>query len=579
VVSTGSSSSSTLEHSLSKHNPNMITSLQLGNFKAFGATQKFPIKPLTLLFGPNSAGKSSIIQGLLLFHEVERNSQFSLHSSSTFGESWTISRGNFDIKSSNLAGNLVDLGGFDSYVHCGRNNKNVSLGIDFDLKNPLLKEQLSLLEVGTHGDARPDQFEEGDLAKFLGKHSSIGVTLEVGRKVPKPTYFRPEYDKAKDGVFLVKRHVHGALDLQAVTVQKCEILLDGEWVVRFERITDLTMELAAVNRANKWVCENLVSDSLDLRKPTDAAWFEVLASLLPEHLRGKHLGWSHRLQQQAAPLARLCSVLRKVAAVACQGMDYLGGIRAIPPRYLGSSDDQDVNWSSTGADAWHWLLRSPDLLAQVNAWLGSPARLRVPFRLQIQRLVDAELVKRVTHSALREKRPHGKSISKAITKAVSEVMKTARRELKLVDQFTGALVSHRDVGLGISQILPVLVNAIGSEHRTFCIEQPEIHLHPALQAELGDVFIESALGGRRNVFLLETHSEHLILRILRRVRETTEKRLPQGATPVRPEDITVIFVEPTAKGSVVRHLPVTPDGDFGAPWPGGFFADRLADLP
>ncbi|MCI0540991.1 MAG: DUF3696 domain-containing protein [Verrucomicrobiales bacterium] len=82
---------------------------------------------------------------------------------------------------------------------------------------------------------------------------------------------------------------------------------------------------------------------------------------------------------------------------------------------------------------------------------------------------------------------------------------------------------------------------------------------------------------RKNTFLIETHSEHVMLRILRRIRETTEGK--PGATPIRPEDVTVIFVEPTAKGSVARHLPITPDGDFSAPWPGGFFADRLVDLP
>jgi predicted ATPase len=87
------------------------------------------------------------------------------------------------------------------------------------------------------------------------------------------------------------------------------------------------------------------------------------------------------------------------------------------------------------------------------------------------------------------------------------------------------------------------------------------------------------LGERKNTFLLETHSEHLILRILRRVRETTEGKLPAGATPVRPEDVSVVFIEPTSKGSVVRQLPVTPDGDFGAPWPGGFFAERFQDMP
>ena len=101
--------------------------------------------------------------------------------------------------------------------------------------------------------------------------------------------------------------------------------------------------------------------------------------------------------------------------------------------------------------------------------------------------------------------------------------------LSIVEADTGLTVSHRDVGTGISQLLPVLVNAAGAKERLIAIEQPELHLHPALQAELGDVFIESALGENKNVFLIETHSEHLLLRIMRRMRNTAEGTLPEGA--------------------------------------------------
>jgi hypothetical protein len=152
-------------------------------------------------------------------------------------------------------------------------------------------------------------------------------------------------------------------------------------------------------------------------------------------------------------------------------------------------------------------------------------------------------------------------------------------ELVLRDCRTETRVTHRDVGIGVSQVLPVLVHAYANENKIIAIEQPEIHLHPALQADLGDLFIESALGKRQNTFLLETHSEHLILRILRRVRETTEKRLPEGMEPIKPEDISVVYVDPTSNGSIVKLLTVTPDGDFAEPWPGGFFAERLEDLP
>jgi uncharacterized protein YllA (UPF0747 family) len=132
----------------------------------------------------------------------------------------------------------------------------------------------------------------------------------------------------------------------------------------------------------------------------------------------------------------------------------------------------------------------------------------------------------------------------------------------------------------------VLINSFASTNQLIAIEQPEIHIHPRLQAELGDVFIESALGENKNTFLLETHSEHLILRILRRIRETTEgemddwpevlrKACPNG---IRPEDVAVLYVEPGEDGAKVIELPVTPDGDFAKPWPGGFFAERDDEL-
>jgi predicted ATPase len=151
-------------------------------------------------------------------------------------------------------------------------------------------------------------------------------------------------------------------------------------------------------------------------------------------------------------------------------------------------------------------------------------------------------------------------------------------ELVLVDERTGTVVTHRDVGIGVSQVLPVLVSANANWGRVIAIEQPEIHLHPALQAELGDVFIESALGERRNTFLLETHSEHLILRVLRRIRETTDGELPSGLQPLRPTDVQVVYCRPTREGAVLHELPITEDGEFARPWPDGFFAERSREL-
>ncbi|MBP7711459.1 MAG: AAA family ATPase [Gammaproteobacteria bacterium] len=138
-------------------------------------------------------------------------------------------------------------------------------------------------------------------------------------------------------------------------------------------------------------------------------------------------------------------------------------------------------------------------------------------------------------------------------------------ELVLRDVRKNTIVTHRDVGIGISQVLPVLVLAYGSRGKLLAMEQPEIHLHPALQAELGDVFIEAALRERKNTFILETHSEHLILRLMRRIREGK----------ISPNDVGVVFVEPLARGSRFIELRIDEEGDFIDEWPGGFFEESF----
>jgi len=161
--------------------------------------------------------------------------------------------------------------------------------------------------------------------------------------------------------------------------------------------------------------------------------------------------------------------------------------------------------------------------------------------------------------------------------------------LALVDQGNQTVVSHRDVGTGISQVFPVFVSAADGHERLIVIEQPEIHIHPKLQADLGDVFIEAALAeaGPHHKFLIETHSEHLILRILRRVRESCTsdpldapsadgKDMPK--VEVRPEDVCVLYVLPKPTGAHVVELPITKDGDFTANWPEGFFTERAEEL-
>src|SRR5690606_8949409 len=127
----------------------------------------------------------------------------------------------------------------------------------------------------------------------------------------------------------------------------------------------------------------------------------------------------------------------------------------------------------------------------------------------------------------------------------------------LLETGTGSLVLPSEVGAGISQILPVIVAALEGRTGLTLIEQPELHVHPAVQVGLGDLFIDaiSREAGRRTL-LVETHSEHLILRLLRRIRETTENELPDAAHPFTEDKLSVLHVEGHPDGVRVRRLRV-----------------------
>ena len=155
----------------------------------------------------------------------------------------------------------------------------------------------------------------------------------------------------------------------------------------------------------------------------------------------------------------------------------------------------------------------------------------------------------------------------------------AQRELQLVVAKTGLPVRPADVGVGISQVLPVVVAALdGDRPGITAIEQPELHLHPRLQVELGDLFAQQIDKG--GAFLIETHSEHLLLRFMKRMRQTCDGALAEGAPKVRPEDIAVYLVEidPDGTETLIREMPLNERGELVEAWPGGFFEEDLREI-
>ncbi len=131
----------------------------------------------------------------------------------------------------------------------------------------------------------------------------------------------------------------------------------------------------------------------------------------------------------------------------------------------------------------------------------------------------------------------------------------------------GPEVRLTDVGFGVSQVLPVLILCYyAPEGSILILEQPEAHLHPKVQAELADLLIE-VVKNRRLQIILESHSEHLLIRLMRRIAEEQ----------ISADDTAFYFCEMNEGVSEIERLNVDDYGNI-TNWPQNFFGDEMGDL-
>jgi hypothetical protein len=105
-----------------------------------------------------------------------------------------------------------------------------------------------------------------------------------------------------------------------------------------------------------------------------------------------------------------------------------------------------------------------------------------------------------------------------------------------------------DVGYGVSQVLPILVDSlVGDEGQTFLMQQPEVHLHPRAQAELG-TFVGELIKLQHKRFLIETHSDYLLERVRLDIRD---------GVGLKPEDVVILYFH--RDGPEVKIHPITID--------------------
>lgn len=450
----------------------MLTHLQIKNFKAWEDTNKIRLAPLTVFFGANSSGKSSLNQFLLMLKQTAQSPdrQRVLHLG--------------DIKSP------IDLGTYNDIAYLHDRNRKIEFSIEWELPkslsftNVIDKKKYSGDKMEFHSILGPlgenrQPIIVWEMNYRLGDPDNKGLRISMTRKTA-TNGKKVEYDLGfKNYIFL--RKPGRAWQLPAPT----RFYGFPEEVVAYYQNADLVSDLA-----------------LELER---------------------------KLQQ----------------------IHYLGPLRQHPQRsYTWSGEiPEHVGWrGERTVDA---ILSAGQRQRLMN--FGKKKRLKSFEQVIAYWLKEMQLIKDFK---------------------VKQIVEDRREYEVLVRPLgTNKLVNISDVGFGVSQVLPVLVECFYCQpNSTLILEQPEIHLHPSVQSALADLLIAAItsreFGQDRNIQLLvESHSEHFLRRLQRRIAEET----------ISPDMTAIYYCESTEEGSSLKPLKLDMFGNI-INWPKNFFGDEFDDL-
>ncbi|ROR89997.1 DUF3696 domain-containing protein [Nocardioides aurantiacus] len=476
----------------------LLTQIELSNFKAFGAPTQVPLAPLTLVYGANSAGKSTLVQSLLLLKQ-------SLASDALVTQ-----------------GSLLNVGGFRGLVH-RHGDDPVTVAFTYGTLPTWIPER------GTPDPSLTRQVGWTFESNGTGQGAVTQVAIQFGeyrlvfRKDPGATDFalsRAELDEVVKGV------ASGTL-LYPFDARHYQ---DGDDAEQARRHKGRQQNAKRTLR----ILERDGIETIDVRAngilPTSEVLLRPSRSGISNHEQGIVDSYVNRT-------AKLAGGVSAEVAQLLDSLVWLGPLRSAPQRVYDRADT-----SSTPGDGRHvaiYLFDHTTVVTQVNEWLK---RLEVPYTLDVVPV-------------------NAGNSSHLIGDLVA---------ISLFDSRSGVNVTPADVGFGISQVLPIVVEVLSRRDSVVAIEQPETHLHPRLQARLADLFIDTTQeGGQGNQLIVETHSEHLMLRVQRRIREGS----------LDPRNVSVVYVDQGPQGdTTVKPLRLSDEGEFLDEWPDGFFDERLDEL-
>ena len=445
----------------------MLTHLRIRNFKAWRDTGAIRLAPLTVFFGTNSSGKSSINQFLLMLKQTAQSAdrQRVLHPGDT--------------------GSIVDLGTPQDMVYGHNVDELVDFKFEWDLPQRMQVK-----------DAVSGQGFHGDRIKFQG---TVGFIGDKGQHVVVQQMQYELGDLSGDGLLVEMKRRDPGKD-------------------KYE----------------------LFSSPYSLKRKPGRPW------LLPPPIR--FYGFPDEISahyQNADFVSDLALALERCL----RRIYYLGPLRKHPERsypWSGESPEH-VGWEGEGA---------------VYAILAAASRTINARKYEKYRTFKTLIAGWLEQMGL---------IDSFEVQPVAE----GRREYEVLIRTKGSKqkVNLTDVGFGVSQVLPVLVQCFYAPPGSIILlEQPELHLHPTVQASLADLFIE-AIQARENgkdrsiQLLVESHSEYFLRRLQRHIAEEM----------ITPDKVAIYFCKPTSSGAEMGRLHLDIFGNI-TNWPEGFFGDEVSDL-
>ncbi len=515
--------------SYNRHGPWQLSALHLEGFKAFRDSTTIPLRPLTLLFGANSAGKSTILQALYLLRQSMTADTPSMHL--------------------RLRGPRV-IRPFGTFV---------------DVLSHGLREGQQKMTVGVSAAMRDDPDSGEQTLRFVTNGPSpantdvlridhVSVASEHGAfllfQAPSPGVrtLRSLSGQTEESIFLpgwTSQLVVGHPLIDQCWDRRGSIdwsrfkLRDNNQV----RVSDVSESQDRVSFDHNLarLFDNEIRPRIERQVP-GLGFYTPISWKLRRHVDDEQAGfWGAWSEPYHALRGTIGSLL------------YIPPMREVPSRDLfvpvsGERVFSDAAASGRSVQSWHawgpasapaeWECRQME--DRVNAWLR---RLDVGVEIEWQGLYSQS---------------NGEGLMRAASLGCRQLgPDRATRFMHL-----------SDVGFGVSQILPIVVNLMMTERRLVTIEQPEVHVHPALQAELGDCLAEAVVKQGHQV-ICETHSEHVVLRLQKLVR--TRK--------LDPNLVTICCVTKGASGAAkITEVRLDADGGMLGDWPGGFFSERLNEL-